>query len=450
MSELSPTELFFEGNRFMQAGDNTQAEICFSRAIKAEPEFAEAYTNLAILLESKQPKKAEQYYRTSLKLYPNSPETLANLADFLATHKRFAEAEALYIQSIVLNPASSITHSNLGVLLAYLQREYEAETYLRRALELNPDNNKASFNLAYLLLLQGHFEEGWRRLNARDFNTYANLPFAKWQGEDLRGKSLLVWYELGFGDEIQFCRYVPLLKKMGVADLTLVCRPELKALFETLQGVDTLYAATEHIPHRHYDLWTIPLNVPHHCHTRLETIPATLPYLHAAPHKVQQWRLPENGLKKVGLVWQGNPRHENDGQRSLADMKALMPLLEVAGISFISLQKGYKGKLDKLTVLPTELHDFADTAAILSQLDLVICVDTAVAHLTGALNKPCWVMLPDFKADWRWMKERDDSPWYPNVMRLFRQGTDQRWEPVISTVKVALQQWVDDNTSPFC
>lgn len=429
----------------MQAGDSTQAEACFRRAIKADPEFAEAYTNLAMLLESKQPKKAEQYYRKSLDIYPDSPETLANLADFLAANKRFAEAEALYIKSIVLNPASSITHSNFGVLLTCLRREYEAETYLRRALELNPDNTKAAFNFSYLLLCQGRFEEGWNHLDARDFNTDANLPFPKWRGEDLHGKSLLVWYELGFGDEIQFCRYVPLLKTMGVADLTLVCRPELKALFQTLQGVDTLYSATEHIPHRHYDFWTLPLSAPRFFQTRLDNIPAQLPYLHADPERIQQWHLPEDGLKKVGLVWQGNPRHENDDQRSIHDVRLLQPLLEVEGIRFISLQKGFKGALGKMTKLPAEVQDFADTAAIVSQLDLVICVDTAVAHLAGALGKPCWVMLPYFKIDWRWMKERDDSPWYPDVMRLFRQGADQRWESVMQSVAMVLQRWVGDN-----
>lgn len=429
----------------MQAGDSTQAEACFRGAIKADPEFAEAYTNLAMLLESKQPKKAEQYYRKSLAIHPDSPETLSNLADFLTAHKRFAEAETLYIKSIVLNPRSSITHSNLGVLLTCLRREYEAETYFRRALKLNPDNTKAAFNFSYLLLFQGRFEEGWKHLDARDFNTDANLPFAKWCGENLDGKSFLMWYELGFGDEIQFCRYVKLLKERGVADLTLVCRPELKTLFQTLQGVDTLYSATEHIPHRHYDFWAMPLSAPRFCQTRSETIPAQLPYLHADPAKIQQWRLPDDGLKRVGLVWQGNPRHENDDQRSLKSVKLLAPLLEVAGINFISLQKGHKGKLGKITTLPAEAQDFADTAAIISQLDLVICVDTAVAHLAGALGKPCWVLLPYFKIDWRWMKEREDSPWYPNVMRLFRQSADQRWEPVVLSVATALQLWIDDN-----
>jgi Flp pilus assembly protein TadD len=342
MNKSSPSDLFFEGNRLMRAGDNTQAEACFRRAIKADPTFAEAYTNLAILLEPKHPKKAEQYYRTSISIYPDSPETLANLADLLARHKRFDEAEALYFRSIVLNPASSITHSNLGVMLMCLKREHEAEVYLRRALALNPENTKASFNLSYLLLLQGRFKEGWLRLDARNFNTDANLPFAKWQGEDLRGKSLLVWYELGFGDEIQFCRYAPLLKQMGVADLTLVCRPELKALFQTLEGVDTLYAATEHIPHRHYDFWTMPLSAPHYCRTELNSIPAQLPYLHADADKIRQWLLPGDGLKKVGLVWQGNPRHENDDQRSL-DVEMLTPLLKLPGVHFVSLQKGFKG-----------------------------------------------------------------------------------------------------------
>ena len=435
----------------MAVGDNVQAEAYFRKAIKADPLLAEAYTNLAILIEPRSPKKAEQFYRTSLSILPECAETLANLADLLAKQKRFNEAESLYVRSIELNPASSISHSNMGVLLMCLKREDEAEVYLRRSLALKPENTRAAFNLSYLMLLQGRYEEGWDYLDARNFNTDANLPFPKWKGESLQGKSLLVWYELGFGDEIQFCRYIPKLRELGVADLTLVCRPELKSLFLTLQGVDTLYSATEHIPHRHYDYWTMPLSLPRFFKTRLDSIPNKFPYLRPSQEKLEYWRgsIPEDARKKVGLVWQGNPRHENDDQRSLSEFKLFKPLWEIEGVQFISLQKGFAaepGKLPKtLTQLGKDFQDFSDTAAVIDQLDLLISVDTAVVHLAGALGHPCWVMVPYFKTDWRWLKDREDSPWYPEVMRVFRQGADQLWEPVISVIRDELQRWVDDN-----
>jgi hypothetical protein len=203
------------------------------------------------------------------------------------------------------------------------------------------------------------------------------------------------------------------------------------------------------MPAEGWDCWTPMLSLPLHCGTRLNSIPATLPYLQAMPERRARWqaRLPTQGLR-VGLVWKGNPRFENDADRSLSGLELLAPLGAVAGVQFISLQKGEGEDQARhppaglsLLHLGSEIEDFADTAAIVAGLDLVICVDTAVAHLAGALGRPCWVLLPHYKTDWRWLEGRSDSPWYPGLLRLFRQGPGEDWTAVVEEVRLALADW---------
>jgi hypothetical protein len=339
--------------------------------------------------------------------------------------------------------------SNLGVLYACMKREAEAERCYRTASGIDPGYANARFNLAYILLRQGRYEEGWACMEARDW--YAaledRLPCPRWRGEDLAGKSLLFAFEAGQGDMIQFCRYASVLKTKGAASITMICHSPLKALFATLDGVDSVIGFNEPLPSAHYDYWTPPLSVPGYCKTRLETIPAALPYLQSDPERVARWQplLPRQ-RPRIGLVWKGNRSFENDADRSLPSLKLLAPLWQVPGAQFVSLQKG-AGEDEAaqppddqpLTDLGSKVEDFADTAAIIAGLDLVITVDTAVAHLTGALGKPCWVLLPDYKTDWRWLADRTDSPWYPGVMRLFRQEKMEDWAPVVDAVRTALQ-----------
>jgi hypothetical protein len=200
-----------------------------------------------------------------------------------------------------------------------------------------------------------------------------------------------------------------------------------------------------------HDYWTFPLSLPLHFNTTVETIPAALPYLSAPPERLSRWQkcLSMDGLK-VGLVWKGSAAHINDANRSLPGLSTLAPLWSVPGVTFVSLQKG-QGE-DEAATPPTgqpvlhlgsDISDFADTAAIVSQLDLVICIDTAIAHLAGALNKPCWVLLPALGTDWRWLQERSDSPWYPDAMRLFRQTKSGDWTSTIDDVARELRSWVD-------
>jgi Tfp pilus assembly protein PilF len=453
-SKLSAAEsLFLKGNRHMAAGDAARAETCFREAIRRAPDLAEAHANLGVLLDrAGSAVDAEQHYRRAIAGAPDCGETHLNLGALLTGTKRFDEADSAFRRALALMPESTAAWSNLGVLQACRKQEAEAERSYRMALALDPDYPLASFNLAYLLLRQGRFEEGWRRLEARNWYAAleAHLDCPRWRGESLQGKSVLIGFEAGHGDMIQFGRYAAELKAHGATRVAVLCHPPLKTLFATLDGADCAYAFDHEFPLAEWDYWTPPLSIPFHCGTRLDSIPASLPYLRPDPEKREAWasRLaalcPHAGLR-VGLVWKGNPRFENDADRSLPGLDVLAFFGEVSGVCFFSLQKG-AGEEEAarppaglpLVDLGPAIEDFSDTAAIVANLDLVISVDTAAAHLAGALGKPCWVLLPDYKTDWRWLAGRDDSPWYPGVMRLFRQPRMGDWHPVLAAVRTAL------------
>jgi len=441
-----------------------EAEQCYRAALSLNPASAEAYANLGLLLEScKNPVEAEQCHRTALSLMPESAEIHSNLANLLANLERPEEAEHAYRQAILLKPDSAVALSNLGVLLAYSYRDAEAEQCFRQALVIAPGYQLAKFNLAMLLLAQGRLAEGWHYHEARyhpdlpDPDTpMPTLPYAQWQGEPLEGKSLLVWPEQGYGDFIQFCRYLPLLKEQGAAHITLVCRPALVELMRTLDGVDLVIGSDETAGlSRAYDYWTLPMSLPLHCHTELATIPTRIPYLQAPVDRLAAWapQLPSvDGKLRIGVVWRGNPLHANDAKRSLPGLTTLASLWAIEDIHYINLQVGKSADetdeaehfLDHLWDLSSQIGDFADTAAILQQLDLLITVDTAAAHLAGALGTRCWILLPAYRTDWRWMRTRSDSPWYPDTMRLFRQEPQQTWNDVIAEVASALSDLIRD------
>ena len=449
--------LFFEGNRHLADGQAPLAERCWREAIGLRPEFAEAHANLGLVLDQAgRQADAENHYRHALEINPDEGQTHLNLAVMLAGQKRFAEADAAYRTAISLLPDSALAWSNYGVLQACRKQEADAERSYRTAIALDPDYALACFNLSYLLLRQGRYEEGWRCLEAR--NWYGplekHLACARWRGESLHGKSLLIGFEAGHGDMLQFCRYATVLKACGAASISLLCHPALKTLFASLAAVDSVIAFDQPLASDDWDFWTPPFSIPFHCQTRLDSIPASLPYLHADPGLREQWaaRLRGHcaaGELRVGLCWKGNPRFENDDQRSLASLKILAPLGAVAGVRFFSLQKG-AGEDEAaqppsglpLIDLAPEITDFADSAAIIENLDLLISVDTALAHLSGALAKSCWLLLPDYKTDWRWLAEGSASPWYPGVMRLFRQRAMGDWTRVVAELGAALEQRV--------
>ncbi|OIQ86722.1 tetratricopeptide repeat protein [mine drainage metagenome] len=440
--------LFFLGTRAMDAGDAAGAEACLREALRIAPGYAAALVNLGLVLkQTGDSEEAEICYRRSLELDPAIMETYLNLGALLADEKRFLDAEQAYLQAIALDARSPAAWSNLGVLYACMKREEEAERCYRTAIALDDGHAGSRFNLSYLLLRQGRFEQGWHCLESRARDAVqADCP--RWQGESLAGKSILISHEGGLGDAIQFCRYAAVLKARGATRVGLLCHPSLKALLATLEGADAMVAVDDMAAASDCDFWTPLLSLPYHCNTRLDSIPSAIPYLHAPADRVRRWAalLPSSGVR-VGLAWKGNPLFENDADRSLPSLDVLAPLGAVAGVSFVSLQKGAgedeaamppQGLL--LLNLGDQLEDFADTAAVVMNLDLVICVDTAVAHLAGALGKPCWVMLPEYKTDWRWLTARTDTPWYPGAMRLFRQTVMGDWTAVVAEVAVALQR----------
>lgn len=444
------------GAALYRAGQFQEGLQWVERALAADPGNA-ALLNLAAacaaalgLLE-----RAENLWRRAVRIKPDDAEALHNLGALLKKHGRCDEAETCFRQLIAAGHDVAETHFALGKLLEDGGRFAEAEAHYRRALALDPGFTKAEWNLSLLLLLLGKFDEGWRRHEARyramaseEGMALPRLPFPQWRGEPLAGKSLAVLSEQGHGDDIQFCRYVAELKQRGARWITLVCKATLKPLFAGLADADAVLSTQEAQSIDAHDYWTFLHSCPLRCGTAPDQIPARLPYLQAPSDRLVSWafRLPV-GLR-VGLVWKGNPGHPNDARRSLPGLSTLAPLWRVPGLTFISLQKG-QGEAEAAAPPPGQplvnlgpaIADFADTAAIVSLLDLVISVDTAVAHLAGALNTPCWVLLPHQGVDWRWQLGRNDSPWYPGALRLFRQTADGDWSGTLEAVAQVLEGW---------
>jgi len=448
-------KLLSEANGFMATREHPKAEACLREAIRLAPEFAEAHANLGLLLNiTDRRDEAEACYRRALVLNPASGQIHLNHGTLLDRLGRFDEAETAYRRALDRNPVSAAAWSNLGALYVHMQRFDDAERCCRRSISIDQRYGNARFNLAYLCLRQCRFEEGWAHFEARDWYAplQAHLECPRWNGEPLAGKSLLIGYEAGHGDMIQFCRYVPVLKRQGAARIDMICHPALTTLFADLEGLDNVRSFAEPIARSGWDLWTPLMSIPFHSKTRIDTIPAELPYLRVDDSAVARWReqVPARGLR-VGLVWKGNPNFENDDQRSLGSLDQLAPLGSVPGVRFVSLQKG-AGEDEALNPPPglslvhvgDRIEDFSDTAAVIQNLDLVICVDTAAAHLAGALGKPCWLLLPRFMTDWRWTTDRADSPWYPGVVRIFRQRSVGDWAAVIQDVRTALAEVAGD------
>ena len=451
--------LYRVGEQQLQDAQWEQAAQSFRQALALDAQFAEAHANLGYVLDQVgEHAPAESCYRRALELAPDNATLHLNLGAMLALQKRHAEAQDCYAAALALEPQSSACWSNLGALNLNLKREDTAEACLRHAIALDPANHRASFNLAYLQLRRGNFEEGWALFEARDWYVamQRQLVFPRWQGQSLVGCSLLVTYEAGHGDVIQFCRYVALLKERGTAHITLLCHPALTGLMRSLAGPDAVCGFDLALSPAHFDYWMPLMSAPHYLETRADRIPATLPYLHAEPALCLLWanRLPATDKLRVGLAWKGNPQFENDSARSLPHLQSLAPLWRVPGVDFVSLQKGAGEnevadcQAQPLTDLGSRMQDFADAAAIVAQLDLVISVDTAIAHLAGALGKPCWLLLPWYMTDWRWGAEGSTSIWYPGVIRLFRQGPDGDWGAVIAQVAMALMERITPQGAP--
>lgn len=425
-------------------GRHAESLAPFERAAALRPALPSAQLNLGnALKELGRLDEAERAYRKAISLDADYAEAHSNLGSVLRELGRPDAAEAALQAALRLDPALVTARYNLGNAYKDRARLDDCIAAYREALRIDPDHVPSHWNLSHALLLAGRLEQGfaeyeWRwRLPAMGRHGFSG---PQWDVAARPGTRVVIHAEQGFGDAIQFVRYAPLVAMRGHG-VTLVARAPLRRLFSGLPGIDVV---SEVPPVLQADYHCPLLSLPRAFGTRLETIPAEVPYLRADPAAVERFRAAfADARLKVGLVWRGSPEKAGDAQRSLEPAQ-LRDLLGVGGVRFVSLQKEPRpGDLDRLRAIAAlddpmpAIEDFADTAALITALDLVIAVDTAVAHLAGALAKPVWLLLP-FVPDWRWMLARSDSPWYPTV-RLFRQAAPGDWPSALAAAAVALR-----------
>ncbi|MBR0715433.1 tetratricopeptide repeat protein [Bradyrhizobium liaoningense] len=369
-----------------------------------------------------------------------------NLGIIFEKQNRVEAAVAAHRRAVAADPAYAKGHANLAVALRNAGEIDEALAVSHRSVALDPAQPLAQYNHAHFLLLNGDFAAGfeayrWRRKCKTHCEGDPVFSEPEWLGEPLAGRTLLLFAEFGLGDALQFVRYLPMVGTMG-GKIILQVQPALAALLRTMTDA-TVIARGEPLPP--FDLQLPLMSLPLVFGTTLDTIPAEVPYLQPDPAKLARWRSALDGVTalKVGVVWAGNPRHKGDHQRSLP-AEAVLPRLVTPGVQLYSLQKEPRpSDVPVLSALGADivdlapaLGDFADTAAAVAALDLVIAVDTSVAHLAGALGRPVWMLLP-YALDWRWLRDREDSPWYP-TMRLYRQEKPQAWDGVLTRVSAEL------------
>jgi tetratricopeptide (TPR) repeat protein len=476
------------GIAFQNQGSINEAIACFRDAIKLSPELPAAYYILGSLLQRQgqidealdlykkllvmSPYHADTHnilgsafqekgelddavacYRNAIQCDKNSYMAYNNLGSALRLQGNIDEAVVSYQKALQIKPDFTGAMNNLGNALRDKGDLGESMSWYRNAIQLTPEFADAHWNLSFALLLAGQFEEGWKEYEWiwKLKKPQHKLPQPVWDGADSKGKRILLYAEQGFGDVIQFVRYVPMLADRG-AEVILGCQKELKFLLQSIPGVSSVVAFGEPMPR--FDLQCPLPSLPRFFSTTLDNIPSLVPYLHADIQSISKWRNRlqiDNSSLNIGLVWAGSPGHLNDRNRScMPDL--FLPIARMNGLRLFSLQKEIPERwasdsLTELTLIDytEDIEDFSDTAGIIMNLDLIISVDTAVAHLAGALGKLVWTLLP-FAPDWRWMLNRDDSPWYP-TMRLFRQPSPGDWASVISKVYDELEKCFTEKTS---
>jgi tetratricopeptide (TPR) repeat protein len=479
------------GNVLKDLDRLVDALVSSDKAIEAEPEFADAHYNRAVLLNKlKRFAEALSSYDTVLSLRPDHAVALNNRGNVLVNLARMTEAVASFDRAIAIRPDYAEAFNNRGVTLQKLDLFEEAvESYdkaialkpdyaeafdnrgvalkdlrrfddalksHRKAQELAPDLADSHWNEALLLLLTGDLPGGFAKYEWRwkwPSFTSPRRGFSQplWDGlEMLYDRTILLHAEQGFGDTIQFCRYAPHVAARGARVILEVGEP-LRRLMGSLGGVAQVVAKGETLPQ--FDVYCPLMSLPHAFNTQFDTVPAATPYLHPPADAAATWeaQLGATQRPRIGIVWAGNPSHANDRKRSI-ELAALKPLLAIDA-TFVSLQKELRPADKEMLqayagVLPlgSALKDFADTAALVSCLDLVISVDTSLAHLAGALAKPVYILLPH-APDWRWMIDHDTSPWYPTA-RLFRQNTSDDWNEVIARVASAVTGFATRESVP--
>lgn len=478
-------EHYNQGNALQNVSRYEEAIASYDRAIELQPHLVFAYSNRGNALQMlKRYNEALASYDIALNLQPDFVNAFSSRGSALHKLGRYHEALASCDQAIALQPDFDLAHYNRGITLFELKRFEESVASSDRAIALRPafaaaflvrgnalgrlrrfreavesyeragtiqpDYGDARYNEAHIRLLLGDFDRGWelyewRWQSSELGHTKADIAQPLWSGKtELARKTILLYAEQGFGDAIQFCRYAPVVAQRGARVILWV--PEaLRELMSSLAGAPQVVSMKDSPPN--FDVHCPLLSLPLAFGTRLQTIPAATPYLHAPLKLTKNWaeRIKSTPRPRIGVAWSGRPTHQNDRNRSIP-LEALSALFEING-SFISLQKDVRSgdqhalhSSAKLIHFGEELNNFAETAALIYNLDLIISVDTSVAHLAGALGKPVWILLPN-PPDWRWLLDRHDSPWYPTA-RLFRQDDTGTWDNVIARIHAALGDFV--------
>ena len=424
----------------------------YTRALALNPLLADAYNNMGVALRAQDKLDAAvACYRRSLALKPNSAGVYSNMGNALRDAGKLDAAAACHTQAVRLAPHSPEAVYNLGLVLRDMGETEKALQCFEKALSIRSDYVDCRWDRALSLLHKGDYENGfveyeWRWKVDRSPPRGYRQPL--WDGSELEGKTILVHQEQGFGDMIQFARYLPMVKDRG-GTVVVEAQSELVRLLATVKGVDKVVIKGAPLPP--FDVYAPMMTLPRIFDTTLDTVPAEVPYM--SPPELHAVALPAvlGGQKKVGISWAGKPTHKNDGNRSCA-LSHFLELTGLPGHTFYSMQK-WEASADLLAHscealvmdVGARLEDFADTAAVVQQLDLVITVDTALAHLAGALAKPVWVVLP-FAGDWRWLDGSEISPWYPS-MRLFRQRRPGDWDEVFRRVRGLLLEEAGETTT---
>ncbi len=438
-------------NRHEQEGRLDDAETVLDGILATDPAAPGAVHQKGIVAFRRgEEAKAAALMERSIALAPGSALFHRNLCEVYRALGRFDDALSAGHRAVALDPDDPHCHHNLGIV-HYDRLELDAASGCgERALALDPDFAAGHFAIAEAALLRGDFVRGWKEYEwrARLVGVPPLLPPSDrphWDGAPLgRGRTLLLVADQGYGDVIQFARYIP-WARAHCPDIAIACSRELQPVVAQLPGAGLVFEHWSRAPD--FAAYCPLSGLPRLAGTRLDTIPAPIPYLRADEAKFARWAerlwtLLPRGYRRVGVVWAGRPTYRNDRRRS-SRLATLAPLADIPEVALVSLQKGpaqneigqYWGRAPLVNLGP-EIRNFADTMAILECLELVVTVDTAVGHLAGAMNKAAWIMLP-YAPDWRWLLDRADSPWYPSV-RLFRQSQERRWEPVVAEIAAAL------------
>ena len=440
------------------AGRLDEADACLDRILAVTPNDAEAiHFKGVVAIRKGMTAEGAALMERSVALGPAKPYYLRNLCEVYRTLGRYDEALDAGRRAVAGDPADPICHANLSVLHYERGEAAEAVASAERALAINDNLPGAHFGLAEALLLRGDLARGWEEYEWRfrmpgvpSLMPKNDIP--QWDGAPLKKGRLMLIADQGFGDGIQFCRYIPWAAGR-CEELVIACSRELQPLIAQVAGGATLFDRWEAAPAAAAFL---PLSgLPRLHGTRLDTIPADIPYLRADPARAAAWKARLDMFcapshRRVGLVWAGRPTHKNDRNRSVT-LNGLGTITDLDGVTFVSLQKGppqaqvaeYFGRAPVVNLGP-EIDDFSDSMAVIDGLDLVVTVDTAIGHLAGAMGKRVFIMLP-YASDWRWLEGRSDTPWYPTV-RLFRPPAPRDWDAVASAVAAAMGE--DSTAAP--